>query len=91
MICLVSGDCRTSVIDSRATRCAPTLIKTMAELVVGSDEVNGCLRIGVVGCDGVDQGIQGLFHSVELRLQDVVHGCEARRLVQTSLYKGSGS
>lgn len=50
-----------------------TLVQAMAELVVGGDEVEGSLRVGVVGCDGVDEGAEGLFDAVELRLEDIVH------------------
>jgi hypothetical protein len=51
-----------------------TLVEPTAQLIVGSEKVDGSLRGGIVCGDGVDEGAQRQIDALELGLQNVVHG-----------------
>jgi hypothetical protein len=51
-----------------------TLVEPTAQLIVGSEKVDGSLRGGIVCGDGVDEGAQRQIDTLELGLQNVVHG-----------------
>jgi hypothetical protein len=49
--------------------CWRTLVKAVAQLVVGGDEIDGSLCGWVVGGDGVDERGQGPFDAAKLLVE----------------------
>lgn len=51
-----------------------TLLEALAQFVVSLHEVHGSGGGGIVGGDGVNEGVEGDFDALKLRLEEDIHG-----------------
>ena len=50
------------------------MMKSFFMFVVGSKEISSCVDGRIVGCDGVNQSIESSLNSIQLALDNGVHG-----------------